>query len=528
VGAYNIAERVFRDNAQGQSAAYQFRGQYVAYAELYRDSVRLAVAYQRWGIAPGDRVAILTNDSPVTVEAFLGALWMGAVPILLSPKLDALTLRFVLNDSQAKLVMCEQEDMERVREGIVGSGSRPEVVVQDAYAAEGPPTRHSVRRALQTLGEPPPYQWLSANDVAYWQYTSGTTGRPKAVLQHSNSMLAFFAPYARGVLGMVREDRVYSTAKLFFGYGLGASVFFNLLSGATALLDDTWPTPDSVAASIKAFGPSVVFSSPTLYHALTERGAELKAHVPPGARWVSAGSTLPAPIFDRWKARFGIELIDGIGATEMSHIFVTNRPGSAIAGSTGHAVPGFDVKLMDGEMEVTKRGFSGVMWVRGPSIAIGYANRLDEERERFRDGWYRTGDRFVLRDDGGYTYEGREDDLFKVKGRWVSPVEIESHVIGNFPQLKEVAVVPASDAYGMTHAALCAVPYAKNPSEGELAELETTMYACFRKHLASFKRPQAIHWMSTFPKNVNGKLARKRLNEMVSVPLAAGVTERDV
>jgi benzoate-CoA ligase family protein len=491
-----------------------WRGNETSYAELFDATARFAHAFGGWGVRRGQRVLLLLNDTPSAVEVFLAALWMGAIPVLLNPRLGVETLSYILKDSEAVAVVCEPEVVAQVERSIAASGTRARLIVQDIH----PMTRVAHGIPLSTgLGEgaAPAFAELAPDEDAYWQYTSGTTGKPKAVRQPSSAMIEVSQAFAVGVLSVGASDRLYSTAKLFFGYGLGNSVFFTLLNGATALLDDRWPTPELILENLKEFHPTVFFSVPALYNALTEHGLAVKAHLAAGARCCSAGSQLPAALFERWKERFDIELLDGIGATEISHIFMCNRPTQARAGSTGVPVEGFQVKLASESGETTETNQRGVLWVRGPSLSLGYANRPEETRERFKDGWYRTGDVFVRREDGHYVYQGREDDLFKCRGRWVAPAELESHVLCHFHEVREAALISVLDDDGLETPALCVVTSGECTKQA-VKNLQQHLRESFAKAFESFKCPTRYHFLERLPKNDNGKLMRGALAALVT------------
>lgn len=511
----NIASRVFNHRAEGIGVALAWRHETVTYHELHDLTAHIAAGLSAWGIRRGDRVLLALNDTPATVACFLAALWLGAIPILLNPRSSLSTLSYVLEDSTPSAFLCEPERAEELRSLLASVAGGVRLVVQDLYPAQRVTLGTPLSAARRESNIPEQVE-LGPSEDAYWQYTSGTTGKPKAVRHHAYGMIHNTETFAAGVLGIGASDRVYSTAKLFFGYGLGNSVFFTLLNGATALLDDRWPTPALVLENIREFHPTVLFSVPVLYSALLERGAFVKAHMAPGSVYCSAGSQLPARLFESWKERFEIEVLDGIGATEMGHIFLCNRPGAARAGCTGKPFDGYSVRLLNEQGQEVPPGVDGVLWVRGDSISLGYHNRPSETAARFRDGWYRTGDVFVRTEDGFYCHQGREDDLFKVNGRWVAPVELETHVLQQFPEVREAAVVPVTGARGLEVPALCVVPRHEDLDAAEWSSLKEQISASFRQRFDSYKCPARYERLQALPKNDNGKLTRATLIGMLS------------
>ena len=500
----NLSEYAWRAVKSRARPALCFRDRTLSYAELFGLSAKLADALLDWGVGARQRVLLPLSDTPAMVAAFLGCLTMGAVPVPLNPKLSRETLRYIVRDSGAAAVICEPEHWAASLEVVDGERERPLLIVQDLYATAAPEhARLSLRQALAMPGRAA-FVGVPEDEAAFWQYTSGTTGEPKAVKHHARAMIESNELYARGVLSIGQGDRLYSTAKMFFGYGLGNSLFFGLLNQALALLDDRWPSPAQVIENVRRFKPSVLFSVPALYQPLREYGAELAALMGPSARYCSAGSQLPASLFADFRDRFGIELLDGIGATEMGHIFMSNRQGHARPGSTGTPVGGYRVELRDAAGERISDGRQGVLWVAGPSMSLGYHDRPDSTQERFRDGWYRTGDVFIPDGHGGYTYLGREDDLFKVNGQWVAPAQIEQFVLGTFSAIKEAALVPYETSEGLLRPMLFVVA----TDDGTLL---STLTDALAREFEPYKRPTGYRVVSALPKNDNGKLLRRAL-----------------
>ena len=506
----NITKHIVDNCTSWNKTAFVWRGESINYSEFFSLTEKIAARLKALDVMRGQRILLSMNDTPATIACFLGALWIGAVPVPLNPRLSSETFKYILKDSEAVLVICESASVNEIRGLIDETMADVRVLVQDLYP------RQDVGEAvglcnLMGAYEASPFAELHSEEGAYWQYTSGTTGKPKAVIHHSWAMIRNAQLFGSSVLGITSSDRVYSTAKLFFGYGLGNSLFFNLLSGATALLDDRWPTPEILLENTGSFAPTIFFSTPSLYNTMYTHGAEFKECMADKARYCSAGAHLPTPLFQKWKHTFDIEILDGIGATEVSHIFLCNRPGRARAGVTGKVVPGYEVRLLDKNGSAVGMGTTGVLWVSGPSVGLGYHNRQKESLDRFRERWYRTGDVFVQDKDENYTYVGREDELFKSKGRWVSPMEIETHVMEKFSEVSEVAVVPTEDKDGLTVPTLCLVMCSPILGRVRIENIENRIRESMSGHFDSFKQPKHYYFFPTLPKNENGKLIRSAL-----------------
>jgi benzoate-CoA ligase family protein len=352
-----------------------------------------------------------------------------------------------------------------------------------------------------------PYQtW--ADSPALWLYTSGTTGQPKAAMHRHESIRAVGTYYGNGVLGLGPEDRCLSVSKLFFAYGLGNSCFMPLAAGAVALLERSRSTPELIASRAFADRATVLFGVPTFY------AAALASAIPDDAfstvrQGVSAGEALPAVLFERFCNRFGVEVLDGIGSTEALHIFLSNRPGQAIGGTSGVPVPGYEVEIRD---EAGGLADTGDLFVSGPSTATGYWCRNDITREVFQGRWLRTGDTYQRNADGTYTYLGRSNDMLKAGGVWVSPFEVESRLLAH-PDVEEVAVVSATDLSGLQKPVACVVPVVGHKVD------EDALISWCREALASYKRPRAVVEVAEMPKTATGKIRRNVLRDLVKTVL---------
>ncbi len=356
----------------------------------------------------------------------------------------------------------------------------------------------------------------TADSPAFWLYTSGTTGTPKGAMHRHGSVQVVCETYGKQVLGITPSDRCLSAAKAFFAYGLGNSVLFPLSVGAACVLLPSPSRPDLIAETAVTYGATLFFGGPTFFANMLRAG--LSADALGGVRLAaSAGEALPASLYARWTAHFGIDIIDGIGMTEMLHIFLSNAPGAVRPGTTGVAVPGYDLKLLDEETgaPVLEPGHAGTLFVRGYSTATGYWARYDASRLVFQGEWLRTGDTYV-RDEGGY-YEclGRTGDMIKASGIWVSPMEVETRLLSH-PAVAQAVVVAAPDSDGLEKP----VAYVQLSVGGAVTEAELIEYC--REGLPSFKRPRAVVFTDAFPTTATGKIRRVELRTMAAGVLRPG------
>ncbi|MDQ4039920.1 MAG: benzoate-CoA ligase family protein [Actinomycetota bacterium] len=486
----------------------------LTYAELAHEVARTAGALAALGVRPEERVMLLMLDSPAMLAAILGAMRIGAVAVPVSTMLTGAELGGLLTDSRARVLLLSAELKAAAAEAVSQSPEITHVVVDFAGGSDGagfdsPRAEVQVlswadfRAAAQTVPEYPTW----ADSPALWLYTSGTTGKPKAAMHRHLNIKLVEQLYGQGVLGVTAEDRCLSVAKLFFAYGIGNSAFFPLGIGATTLLEPGRPTPASIAARVVADRPTLFFGVPTFYAAVlaSDVADDTFASVRQG---VSAGEALPAELFRRFRDRFGVEILDGIGSTEALHIFLSNRAGAVVPGTSGTPVPGYDIALRDEATGVpVPDGEPGSLYLRGPSLATGYWCRTDTTRAVFQGDWLRTGDTYVKEPDtGAYRCLGRSDDMIKAGGIWVSPTEVESRLLEH-PSVAEVAVVGVADTDGLEKPVAYVVA-----APGQVidpAELD----AFCRSGLAAFKRPRKVVVVSEIPKTATGKLKRYLLRD---------------
>ncbi|MPZ23685.1 MAG: benzoate-CoA ligase family protein, partial [Dehalococcoidia bacterium] len=396
-----------------------------------------------------------------------------------------------------------------VREALAGiKGSPPTVVI--ASAADPGIEFQTLAGVLKAADPRGVEVETCADDVAFWLYSSGSTGMPKGVKHVQTSLAHTAEAFGEGILGLREDDVVFSAAKFFFAYGLGNSLTFPMSCGATAVLLEDRPTPESVFAVLRREQPTVFFGAPTLYAAMLSNPACTPES---GSRrlrlCVSAGEALPEHIGRAWQERFGVEIIDGLGSTEMLHIFVSNRPGDVRYGSSGKAIPGYDMRVVDDEGRDVADGEIGELLVAGPSAAEGYWNQREKSRHTFEGAWTRTGDKYIRDADGYLTYCGRTDDMFKVSGIWVSPFEVESALIAH-PSVLEAAVVPAEDEEGLLKPKAYIV--LSEPADSVQA-LGEDLKQHVKTAIGMWKYPRWIEVVDSLPKTATGKIQRYKLRD---------------
>jgi benzoate-CoA ligase family protein len=474
----------------------------VSYAELAKRVGHAARGLRGLGLQAEQRVVMVMTDSPEFVIVYLAAMRIGAVPVPISTMLRAGDIAEILTDSRARIVAV--------------SGVYRDVVA----SALGFPGVTEVRAVLtdDALGQLPgdgrdEIYPTTADSPAFWLYTSGTTGRPKGAMHRHDSVRVVCETYGTQVLGITPDDRCLSAAKAFFAYGLGNSVLFPMSVGAAAVLEPSPSRPEIMAERARFYAATLFFAGPTFFSNMLRAG--LPADALAGVRLAaSAGEALPAALYQRWTSHFGVDILDGIGMTEMLHIFLSNRSGQVKPGTTGVAVPGYDLRVLGEDGLEVPPGTPGTLFVRGDSAATGYWSRYEASRQVFQGEWLRTGDTYVVDADGYYACLGRTGDMLKASGIWVAPAEVESRLLDH-ADVAQAVVVAAADADGLEKP----VAFVQlNP--GGLADEETLIGFC-RTGLPSFKRPRRIVFVTEYPTTATGKIRRVELRAQAAVILQA-------
>ena len=472
------------------------------YSELLVLVCRTGHALRALGVEPGQRVALLLPDGLAWVATFFGALRIGAVAVPLNTRLGGAAWSAMLADSGARVLVADAALLGDLAPKLAAAPHLAHIVVADSDAPASLETLQA--KAPSTLSAEP----VDDDAMAFWLYTSGTTGGPKAAIHAHRDLLAC-RHYGIDVLGVTSSDRVLATSKLFFAYALGNALLIPLFVGARTFLEPHWAEPDAVAHTVSTFRPTVFFSVPTFYSRM------LRGDLPPDMfrslrACVSAGERLPTDVYAAWRARFGVEILDGLGATETIFMVLANRPGASRAGSTGVVVPGTDARLLDAEARPVPDGTPGVLHVRTPSASTGYWNHPEPTRRAFSDGWFRTGDVLTRDADGFYQHHGRADDVFKVAGQWVVPADVERVLLAH-PAVVEAVVVGAAEAGGLVKPFAFVVAANGSHDDGLVAELA----ALAADRLPPHQRPRRIMVVDELPRTATGKVQRFVLKQRV-------------
>jgi benzoate-CoA ligase len=512
---FNVASWfVDRPVAEGKGAlpAFHCEDRTLTYADVQVLANRAGNALRELGVEMEHRVLMLCLDTPEFIGTFWGAIKIGAVPVPVNTLLRAPDFRYVLDDSRARVAVVSAPLLAEAQPAFESAPHLRHVLVAGGRAVSPHLSfEDRIARAAPAL-EPAP---TSRDDVAFWLYSSGSTGRPKGAVHLHHDMVIAAETYGRQVLGLRATDKVYSAAKLFFAYGLGNAGYFPMSAGAQSVLYPHRPTPDAVFELLTRHRPTIFFGVPTLYAAmLAVKEAERRFDLSSLRLCVSAGEALPAELYRRWRERFGVEIVDGIGTTESGHIFLSNRPGSVRPGSSGLPVPGYECLIVDDEGRPVPPGEIGSLRVRGDSTMAYYWNKHDKTKETLFGPWIQTGDKYHQDADGYFWYDGRADDMLKVGGIWVSPVEVEATLIQH-PAVLEAAVVGQEDEDRLVKPRAYVV--LKEPA-GASEALGAELRAFVKDKIAPYKYPRWIDFVPELPKTATGKIQRFKLREGTPAP----------
>ncbi len=507
-GSYNAVTWLLDRNVEegrGGKLAFTDTVSELTYGDLQKQSCRVANMLRRLGVRREERVAMIMLDTVDFPCVFLGAIRAGIVPVPLNTMLTTDQYAYVLADSRAR-VLFVSEALYPVVKDIVGRMSDLECVVVSGTNAFG-----HLMLSEELAKESDSFTTVAthAEEPAFWLYSSGSTGMPKGVRHVHSNLQATADTYAKQVLGIKESDVCLSAAKLYFAYGLGNALTFPMSVGASTVLNSERPTPARMFALLNKYNPTIFYGAPTLFASMLNDQAAKSERA--GARLricTSAGEALPETVGNAWKARFGVDILDGVGSTELLHIFLSNAPGDIKYGCSGRAVPGYKVRLVDENGGEVADGEVGELLVEAPSAAEGYWNQRSKTRHTFQGHWTYTGDKYTRDADGRYTYSGRSDDMFKVSGIWVSPFEVESALIAH-PAVLEAAVVPQADAEGLLKPKAFVVLRPDSKTE----DLFETLKEHVKQKIGPWKYPRWIDVVDSLPMTATGKIQRFKLRD---------------
>ena len=504
---FNFAQHLIERNARRpDKAAYIDDHGTLAYGPLADRVRRMAAALLAGGVRREERVLLLMHDCNDWPVSFLGALYAGIVPVAVNTLLTADDYAYMLQHSRAQAALVSAPLLPVLQAAMAAQPHELKTVIVSHPASALPDGAVALETLLDRhapLGQP---AGTAPDDPGFWLYSSGSTGRPKGTL-HTHANLYWTAElYGTPVLGIDESDVCFSAAKLFFAYGLGNALTFPLSVGATVVLMAERPTPDAVFKRWRAHQPTIFFGAPTGFAGmLASPGLPARNEV--SLRLCSsAGEALPAELGQRFTAHFGVEIIDGIGSTEMLHIFLSNRPGRVRYGTTGWPVQGYAVELRGDDGRSVADGETGDLYIQGPSAALMYWGNREKSRDTFQGAWTKSGDKYVRNSDGSYTYSGRSDDMLKVSGVYVSPFEVEATLVQH-PAVLEAAVIGVPDDAGLTRSKAFVVC---KPGQ---STTEDALKAFVKERLAPYKYPRSIEFIAELPKTATGKIQRFKLRD---------------
>ena len=503
---------------RGHNVAIYTRERNYTYNQLQKGVNKTANALRDLGVRIEDRVLLILLDSIEFYSVFWGAMRIGAVPVPCSTMMKYHDYQYFLNDSRAKVLVVSEELLPEINKITGGLPYLRDMIVISPKDGPKIPFRQKYKRASHTVKSAA----TTRDDVGFWLYSSGSTGYPKGTIHSQYDMVAAAENYAKGVLGITENDITFSAARLFFAYGLGNNMYFPMSVGAGAVLCPERPTPKVLFQYLGEFKPTLFFGVPTLYASMLQYRAkqdqEQGVEPDPNADHelssvrlcVSAGEALPPDLYHKWKKRFGVEIIDGIGSTEMLHIFLSNKQGQVKPGSTGTPVPGYRLEILDEDAKEVPRGEIGTLHVKGDSAAQLYWRRREKTKKTMLGEWINTGDKYYVDEQDYYWCCGRSDDMLKVGGIWVSPVEVEN-VLNDHQAVLECAVIGKTDDKGLTKPkAFVVLKDDFSPSPEQEQELKDFT----RDKIAMYKYPRWIEFVAELPKSTTGKIQRYKLREV--------------
>lgn len=507
---FNVAgTMVDRHAREGRSdrIAIECGEERITYRELLERTNRVGNVLRGLGIRREQRVLLAMVDCPEFLYCFFGAIKIGAVAVPVNPWLRADEYEYLLTDTTAQVAIISEAALPEIQKLPRDRLSDLKVIVLAGRSdAEFTSLSELMKTASAELDPAP----TRRDDPAFWLYSSGSTGAPKGCVHLHRDMVVCSEAYAKGILHMNESDRCYSVARLFFAYGLGNAGYFPLYCGATTILSPGRPTPSGIFSDVECYRPTLFFSVPSNYAALLAYQGAIHGDFSSIRHAISAGEGLPAPLFQRFKERFRVEILDAWGSTETLQMVISNRPGEIRPGSSGKVISGYEASIVNENGHPVPQGEIGQLFIKGDSICTGYWNQREKTKATFDGRWFRTGDKYYQDEAGYFWYAGRADDLFKVNGRWLSPAELESALIAH-PAVREAGVVARDDNAGLAKpAAYVVVNESFLPNDALKRELQEWV----SNKLGSYKRPMWIEYLPELPKTATGKLQRFKLREL--------------
>ena len=509
---FNFAQHLLATNTgRATKAAFVDDAGTVSYGQLDERVRRMAAGLRGLGLKREERVLLLMQDTTDWPVGFLGAMYAGLVPVAVNTLLTADDYAYMLEHSRAQAVLVSGALLPVLTSALVKSDHEVQKVVVARPAAPLHPAEVELEAFLAAHAPLSKPAATSGDDPGFWLYSSGSTGRPKGTVHSHANPYYTCELYGKAVLGLTEADVCFSAAKLFFAYGLGNGLTFPMSVGATTLLMPERPTPDATfkrwLGEVGGVKPTVFYGAPTGFAGMLAHPALPKREQLALRLVSSAGEALPAELGERFKRHFGLDIVDGIGSTEMLHIFISNAPGRVRYGSTGWPVPGYDIMLRGEDGGPVPDGEPGDLYIHGPSAAMMYWGNRAKTRETFQGGWTKSGDKYVRNaDDGSYTYSGRSDDMLKVSGIYVSPFEVEATLVMH-PAVLEAAVIGVADAEGLTKTKAFVV------RKAGAAVTEEELKVFVKEKLAPYKYPRQIAFVDDLPKTATGKIQRFKLRD---------------
>jgi benzoate-CoA ligase family protein len=506
---YNASRILFDNLAKGRGDRLALTGPKGtrSYAELCAEASRWGHGFFSLGLKRGDRILMFLDDTPAYPAAFFGAVRAGFVPLLINTLTPPDLLQFYLSDSNAAVAVADAEFCPRFNaEACKDTALRTLVAVNGAAGGHGVPNALAAERWLPDFPADLAEADTDRNEMAFWMYSSGSTGRPKGIVHLQHDMAYSDLAFAQNVLKLKAGDICFSVPKMFFAYGFGNSITFPFSAGAATLLLPGQPKPAAIFEAIARFRPSVFFGLPTLYTSLTKAEGAAGADFSSLRMALSAAEVLSSEVFNGWKTLTGLEIVEGLGSTEVLHIYLSNRPERKKLGAAGLRVPGYEIALKDKDGREVGDNEEGILWVRGDSNTPLYWNRPDKSAETIREGgWIYTGDRFVRDSDGFHFFRGRADDLIKISGQWVYPLEVELCLIEH-PEVRECAVFAAElPDRRMTLKAVVVM----NDAAFDESDATKRLQDFVKAKLLPYKYPREIKFIDELPKTGTGKIDRQ-------------------